>query len=478
MTVIPGSLPAELARRLVVGLEGPWPTAGEWGWLHKWQPHGVILFSRNVQNFSQLKQLCAALKDAVPALQIMADHEGGPVSQMAAAVGRPPVAYALGVLDDVDLTFRVHAETGRRLLAAGVDWALAPCADVLSEMRNPVIGARSFGSDPALVSRHVVAAVKGLRSSGISCCLKHWPGHGGSSADSHLEAAVVEISDADEQPFRAGLAAGAEAVMPGHLLVGNGLWPATLSQSFLDGTRHRLAQSEPGFMLMADDVSMGALREPMSRLGVTIAHDSPQGMVAVEALPLSWFQILAQAGCDYFLIRNIPWLAFAADPIPPAEFPEYSGDSPVKLPLENAPYSETIQPAFKDFRGKLDKVAILDLARHDRWQVAGGMTADHWALWDQIWSARFASVVKMESLAEPMAHEDEIFWLVVMNHRPMPADWIQSAWAKDLHYRLAPTGNCLVMGHPSLAGELVAFLNEGWTVTPSYDISCDLLGPS
>ena len=103
-----------LARRLVVGLAGSWPTARERNWLQRWRPAGVILFSRNVTSSAQLTALCRLLHDDLPGLEIVSDHEGGAVSQLAAAAGRPPAAWSLGVLDDLSLTRRVHRETGER----------------------------------------------------------------------------------------------------------------------------------------------------------------------------------------------------------------------------------------------------------------------------------------------------------------------------------------------------------------------------
>ncbi len=475
----PNQATRKLAGRLVVGLEGAWPTPVELAWLKKWYPFGVILFSRNVECFSQLQQLCAVLKDAVPGLRIMADHEGGPVSQMAAAVGRPPVAYHLGALDDTALTFRIHAETGRRLKAAGLDWVLAPCADILSEPRNPVIGARSFGCDPELVSRHVEAAVGGLRSAGISCCLKHWPGHGGSSTDSHLETTMIEISENDETPFQAGICAGAEAIMPGHLLIDDSQWPATLSRNFLDETRRRLDKNKSGIKLIADDVSMGALRQPMARLGVDVPGGLKRGMVEARDLSLAWFEQLAIAGCDLFLVRGLPLLAFPGSSklgmVPPKQELDPMRKIKSGEDFNAEPYLEAQRHCLPVFEDNEQDLFCLDLARDDRWQVAGALTAEHWTRWDRLWASRFERVLRVTDLDCEVPGENKISWLLVANHRPMHEQWTTSIWAESLHSRLAGTGRCLVMGHPSLENDFQSFLNRGWSVTSLYDVSCEVL---
>lgn len=472
---MPGKTPEELAGRLVVGLESTWPSPVEWSWLRQWRPFGVILFSRNVRDFSQLQQLCSVLKNAVPGLKIFADHEGGPVSQMAAAVGRPPVAYGLGVLDDADLTRRVHVESARRLKAAGLDWVLAPCADILSEKRNPVIGARSFGSDPELVARHVEAAVNGLREGGLSCCLKHWPGHGSSATDSHLESTVVKISPHDEIPFQAGIQAGAHGLMPGHLLTGEGQWPATLSREFLAETRRSLAIDRPEFLLIADDVSMGALREPMVRLGVDVPGAGQRSMVDVETISLEWFEHLAAAGCDIFLIRGLPFAAFPqiGEKTQPPAMDDSSAVS--EYVFDEVVYNIPFNSASPAFTSGTDTLFSLDLARNDRWQVAGALGSDHWDQWDALWAERFNTVVNVFDLKNPLPGESSIAWLLVTNHRPMPENWETTIWAESLRNRIGFSGRCLVMGHPSLGDDLEDLLGPGWDVTSLYDVSCEML---
>jgi beta-N-acetylhexosaminidase len=116
----------------------------------------------------------------------------------------------------------VAAAIGGELAAAGINLDLAPVADVIVDPANPIVGVRSLGSDPALVGRHVAAFVQGLQSVGVAACAKHFPGHGESVADSHLELPSVETDretlDARAlPPFAAAVAAGVRAVMTAHV---------------------------------------------------------------------------------------------------------------------------------------------------------------------------------------------------------------------------------------------------------------------
>ena len=199
--------PRRIAQRLVVGVEGPALRPDEAQWLKEYAPAGVILFPRNVISESQLGRLCDALHGLLPAgAEISADHEGGPVSVLSAAAGHPPAPRTLGQVDDEALTFEVFRDLARRARACGLDRLLAPCADVLGEPLNPVIGSRAFGSDPDLVARHVRAAVRGAMDAGVGVCLKHWPGHGDTALDPHLELEPRPVPDRTG-PFLEGLRA-------------------------------------------------------------------------------------------------------------------------------------------------------------------------------------------------------------------------------------------------------------------------------
>ena len=140
---------------------------------------GVVLYAWNVESRDQLRALTDDLRSERADLLIAIDEEGGDVTRLEAATGSSyPGNGALGVVDDVELTERVAAAIGAELAEVGVNLDFAPVADVNTNPQNPVIGIRSFGSDGDLVARHVAAFVRGLQSSGVAACAKHFPGHG------------------------------------------------------------------------------------------------------------------------------------------------------------------------------------------------------------------------------------------------------------------------------------------------------------
>lgn len=471
-----------LASRLVVGLEGTWPTAFESAWLTQWQPAGVILFSRNVGNYNDLRSLCDVLHRLVPGLEIMADHEGGPVSQLAGALGRPPSAWSLGVLDDVGLTARVFKQTGNRLREVGVDRVLAPVADVLTERLNHVIGARSFGSDPSLVSRHTVAAVTGLLDAGVKVCLKHWPGHGGSTRDSHLgETAVGQ--GALPVPFETGLTAGAGAVMVGHLLIDRReqeapALPATLDREFMASTRKRLAPGHvENLLFFADDLTMGALGPAMERLGVPVPDTQESGLFDPGSLPAAWFDRMVTAGCDLLLIRGIPRTAFPLAGEPDIVKARSISEPQADPEFFESSYAETRRRlwalAGADFADPDADLLWLDFSRDDRWGAAAGQNIGNrgGGVLEALHSM-FLRIFRSISRSPDPIPSGSRTRLLVSSHRPLPE-------MEDLSVGLATDGVCLALGHPSLKADLEGLLGSGWKVGALYDIAPeDLFGGS
>jgi beta-N-acetylhexosaminidase len=221
---------------------------------------GICLFAYNVGG--DLAALTATLRAARPDVLIGIDEEGGDVTRLEVAHGSSyPGNGALGAVDDVELTERVAASIGADLAAVGVNLDFAPVADVNENPRNPVIGVRSFGSDPELVSRHVAAFVRGLQGRGVAACAKHFPGHGNTEADSHLELPVVTGAIRPGlEPFRGAIDAGVESIMTAHVLVpALDELPATLSRKIVTG----LLRDELGYdgLVIADALEMKAVSD-------------------------------------------------------------------------------------------------------------------------------------------------------------------------------------------------------------------------
>lgn len=241
------------------GFEGP--AAPDW--VRRWVADGlggVVLFAWNVESGEQLSGLTATLRAERDDVLVATDEEGGDVTRLEAATGSSyPGSAALGVVDDAGLTEEVAAGIGADLADAGVDVDLAPVADVNTNPDNPVIGIRSFGGDPELAARHVAAFVRGLQRVGVAACAKHFPGHGDTATDSHLELPVVEAVDTCALlPFRAAIAAGVRAVMTAHIVVRSlGDEPSTTSRRVL----HDLLRGELGFegLVITDALEMRAI---------------------------------------------------------------------------------------------------------------------------------------------------------------------------------------------------------------------------
>ncbi len=256
------------------------------GWMLHRAQHlgGVCLYARNVTGPDQLAALNQRLHEQNPGLVIGIDEEGGDVTRLEARAGSSyPGNLALGAVDDVALTRAVARSMGAELALAGVDLDLAPVADVNSNAANPVIGVRAFGAEPALVARQTAAWVEGLQASGVAACVKHFPGHGATSLDSHLALPAVDDDPHDGalEPFQAAFAAGARAVMSAHIVVrAVDSIPATVSRRIMT----TVLRDELGFdgLAVSDGLEMRAISD-----GVGLADG------AVLALA---------AGCDLLCI--------------------------------------------------------------------------------------------------------------------------------------------------------------------------------
>jgi beta-N-acetylhexosaminidase len=235
---------------------------------------GVALFARNVVDRDQVAELTAALRAERPDVIVAIDEEAGDVTRLDAHNGSPwPGNLALGAIDDPALTREVACHLGRDLAAVGITFNYAPDADVNSDPNNPVIGSRAFGAEPERVARHTAAWITGLQEAGVAACAKHFPGHGNTSVDSHLDVPIIKASRSDLDvtelaPFRAAVAAGVQAVMSAHLRVPalDANLPATLSRRIMTD----LLRDELGFegLIVTDGIEMRAISD---RFGIAQA---------------------------------------------------------------------------------------------------------------------------------------------------------------------------------------------------------------
>lgn len=255
---------------------------------------GVILFSRNYENLSQLQELCRSVRAArqLPLL-IMADQEGGRVQRFRSQFFALPSLSFLGEWHDKNPTVALElARTSGWLMAhevlnAGLDFSLAPVID-LNKGISSVIGNRAFHSDAEVVYRLAHFYIQGMLEAGMTATIKHFPGHGSVQTDSHLDITIDErelqvILEDDIQPFAQLVREGARAVMAAHIKFPN-VDPAQVSFSRVwlqDILRERL-----GFkgVVLSDDLNMQ---------GANISADYADRVLAAR-----------EAGCDYALVCN------------------------------------------------------------------------------------------------------------------------------------------------------------------------------
>ena len=223
---------------------------------------GVCLFGKNIVSLTQLGTLTAAIHAANPLAIVAIDEEGGDVTRLHDRLGSPyPGNAILGLIDDEHYTAAVATAVGWELRRAGCTLDFAPDVDINSNPDNPVIGVRSFGTDPGLVARHSAAWVRSLQSTGIGGSAKHFPGHGDTALDSHLDLPVInrsldQLRERELVPFVAAIAAGVRTIMTSHISVPrlDPVFPATFSSIVLKG----LLRDQLGFegVIVTDALDM------------------------------------------------------------------------------------------------------------------------------------------------------------------------------------------------------------------------------
>ena len=271
-----------LGQKLVFGFHGTQLTEEFKALIRRYKIGNVILFLRNVESASQLRQLCSEIQTLIreetgyPAF-IIIDQEGGMVSRLPEDAVDVPGAMALAATGNPENARLASQITIRQLQGVGANFNMAPVLDVNSNPANPVIGVRSFGDDPARVAAFGCASIAPYENSGVLCCVKHFPGHGDTAVDSHLGLPRVDKTEEElEQleliPFRRAIAAGAPAVMMSHVLfpnIADDQLPCTMSRRMVTD----LLRNKLGFRGLI-------LTDCMEMLAIQNHYGTPQGVVA------------------------------------------------------------------------------------------------------------------------------------------------------------------------------------------------------
>jgi len=257
----------DLGQMFIAGFDGTEPPEDLVREVSDGRIGGVILFRWNIKDPRQVAAICRTLHEAAPGpFLITVDQEGGDVFRLGEPFTIFPGAGDLGRIGSEDLVRRVGMAVAEELRSVGINCNHAPVVDVHTNPNNPIIGARSFSPDPDVVARLGEAMIGGLQAGGVAATAKHFPGHGDTSLDSHIELPVVDhdrkrLSRVEIPPFRRAAEAGVAMIMTAHVLYTalDPARPATLSPLIINDILRR----EMGYdgVVITDSLSMKAISD-------------------------------------------------------------------------------------------------------------------------------------------------------------------------------------------------------------------------
>lgn len=243
--------------------------------IENYNPGGIILFSENIKSNDQVESLIRDLQlySKIP-LFMGVDEEGGVVSRLGKAKGvdvtHLPSALSIGNRKDTNLAYNSGLILGRELTALGFNMDMAPIADVNTNPKNPVIGNRTYSADPHIAGDMVTQVIKGFHKYNLISVIKHFPGHGDTSTDTHLGSVVSphkkeRLDQIEFVPFIKGIEAGADGIMTAHIImpgISTSPLPATLNYDIITG----IIRDEFGFdgIVITDAMDMGAITQNFS----------------------------------------------------------------------------------------------------------------------------------------------------------------------------------------------------------------------
>ena len=262
------TLEEKVGQLLVIGAKGTTFSDEMDNLILNYHVGGVIIMGENVSTKLELLQLMNDIKKANEPnknpLFLSVDEEGGRVSRLPAGLLKLPTSEKIGELNDDSIGYRAGAYLAGVLNEFGYNMNFAPVLDVNSNPRNPVIGDRSFGSDPYQVAKLGISTMHGMMDNGIIPVVKHFPGHGDTVVDSHkalpkVETTLEALRNVELVPFQKAIEEGADVVMVAHILFPalDPDYPSSMSKAIITGLLRNDMQFEG--VIITDDLTMGAI---------------------------------------------------------------------------------------------------------------------------------------------------------------------------------------------------------------------------
>lgn len=263
------SLEEKIGQMILAGISGTTMDANTKKLVNQFHIGGIIFYKNNFNTPAQTIQLVNQLKtensSRLP-LFLSTDQEGGRVTRLPGGLTNFPTNEQIGKVNNREFSYKIGTLLGRELKEFGLNLDFAPALDINSNPNNPVIGDRSFGNNPEIVSELGIQTMKGIQSQNVIPTIKHFPGHGDTSVDSHLDLPIVnkslkELKELELIPFERAIDDGADVVMVAHILLPklDKTNPASMSKAIMtDLLRNKLSFNG---VIITDDMTMGAITE-------------------------------------------------------------------------------------------------------------------------------------------------------------------------------------------------------------------------
>lgn len=263
------SLEEKIGQMILAGISGTTMDANTKKLVNQFHIGGIIFYKNNFNTPAQTIQLVNQLKtensSRLP-LFLSTDQEGGRVTRLPGGLTNFPTNEQIGKVNNREFSYKIGTLLGRELKEFGLNLDFAPALDINSNPNNPVIGDRSFGNNPEIVSELGIQTMKGIQSQNVIPTIKHFPGHGDTSVDSHLDLPIVnkslkELKELELIPFERAIDDGADVVMVAHILLPklDKTNPASMSKAIMtDLLRNKLSFNG---VIITDDMTMGSITE-------------------------------------------------------------------------------------------------------------------------------------------------------------------------------------------------------------------------